>query len=183
MRWIKNPDAKDRGEILSSLEELKSNGKLQEFDGYLKDFVSNSFTIQEKKGVDKEYKRNYSTCLLFSNELNIVKCSGLDRRQVFYECSDKCRNSAEFFNALYQEFDSIPIMKAAFEYFLKIDLTGWNHRVLPVTKTRQKIIALSKDINLRFVEYLLKFEVIVSEISIDKEHLFMMWSEFSDSEG
>jgi len=166
-----------------SLEELKSNGKLQEFDGYLKDFVSNSFTIQEKKGVDKEYKRNYSTCLLFSNELNIVKCSGLDRRQVFYECSDQCRNSAEFFNGLYKEFDSIPHMKRAFEYFLAIDLTDWDHRVLPVTKTRQKIIALSKDINLRFCEYLLKFEVIVPEISIDKQHLFMMWTEFSDSEG
>ena len=58
-----------------SLEELKSDGRLKDFDNYLKDFVSNPYTIQEKKGVDKEYLRNYSTCLLFSNELNIVKCS------------------------------------------------------------------------------------------------------------
>ena len=166
-----------------SLEELKSDGKLRDFDNYLKDFVSNPYTIVEKKGVEKEYLRNYSSCLLFSNELNIVKCSALDRRQVFYECSNKCRNDGEFFNKLYEEFDRIPIMKSIFEHFLSIDLSSWNHRILPITKTRQKIIAVSKDINLRFVEYLLRHEVIRSEIVISKEHLFMYWGEFSDSEG
>jgi len=165
-----------------SLEELKSNGKLREFDNYLKDFISNPFTIQEKKGVDKTYTRNYSTCLLFSNELNVVKCDSLDRRMVFYECSNKCRNDATFFNALYAEFDDIPTMKAIFEYFLAKDISQWNHRELPVTKTRQKIIAISRDINLRFIEHLLRFSVL-SDIKIEKSELFMMWGEFTDTEG
>ena len=165
-----------------SLEELKSNGKLREFDNYLKDFISNPFTIQEKKGVDKTYTRNFSTCLLFSNELNVVKCDSLDRRMVFYECSDKCRNDATFFTKLYAEFDDVPTMKAIFEYFLTKDIQDWNYRDLPVTKTRQKIITLSRDINLRFIEYLLKFEVL-SDIEIEKSELFMMWGQFTDCEG
>jgi hypothetical protein len=165
-----------------SLEELKSNGKLREFDNYLKDFISNPFTIQEKKGVDKTYTRNYSTCLLFSNELNVVKCDALDRRMVFYECSDKCRNDATFFTALFAEFDNVQIMKAIFEYFLAKDISKWNYRDLPVTKTRQKIISVSRDINLRFVEYLLRFEVLRDTV-IEKSELFMMWENFTTSEG
>ena len=166
-----------------SLEELKSCGKLREFDNFLKDFVSNPFTIQEKKGMDKEYLPNYSTCLLFSNELSVVKCDALDRRMVFYECSDVCRNDASFFNKLYAEFDSIPTMKAIFEYLLEIDLTDWNHREFPETKTRAKIIAVSRDINLRFIIYLLQVEVLGSEAVMHKSELFMAWEQFIDSEG
>ncbi len=166
-----------------SLEEVKSNGKLTDFDNYLKDFVSNPFVINEKKGIDKEYKRNYSTCLLFSNERTIVKCDSLDRRMVFYETGGKQnRNTAGFFDKLYAEFDSIPVMKACFEHFLAVDLEAWNYRQFPVTKIRKKIIACSRDINVRFGLFLYKSQGAEVRLASAYE-IYGDWEIFCDEHG
>jgi hypothetical protein len=161
-----------------TLEEVKSSGKLREFDNFLKDFVSNPFVIQEKKGFDKEYLRNYTTCLIMSNEIHIVKCDQLDRRMVFYTCNDEVRNDKIFFDKLYTEFDSIPVMKACFEYFMKLDISNWDYRKFPITKIRKKIIACSRDVNLRFLKYLFKTTLLSPVSHITRQELFMFWSEF-----
>ena len=110
--------------------------------------------------------------------MHIVKCDQLDRRMVFYTCNNEVRNDKTFFDKLYAEFDSIPVMKSCFEYFMKLDISGWDYRKFPITKIRKKIIACSRDINLRFIKYLFK-SVLLSPIShISRHELFMYWSEF-----
>ena len=164
------------------LEELKADRN--KFDSFLKDFVSNRHIMLERKGHDREYTLNYSTCLLFSNDLNVTRVDSLDRRQVFYECSDQCRNDGEFFTKLYEEFDSPAVMKAIFEYLLKIDLTNWDYRSFPSTQTRVKLQQISRNINHRFAEYLLENDLGVQEsLVIGKSELFMIWQQFIEFEG
>ena len=165
-----------------ALEELKADRK--KFDSFLKDFVSNSHILLEKKGQDRLFVPNYSTCLLFSNDLNVTRVDSLDRRQVFYECSDVCRNDADFFTKLYEEFDDPKIMKAVFMFLLSLDLSKWDYRVFPETQTRRKLQNLSKNINHRFAEFILQTDLRDKEtIVVDKCELFMLWQSFIEDEG
>jgi phage/plasmid-associated DNA primase len=165
-----------------ALEELKADRK--KFDSFLKDFVSNSHILLEKKGQDRVFVSNYSTCLLFSNDLNVTRVDSLDRRQVFYECSDACRNDADFFSELYQEFDDPRIMKAIFMFLLSLDLSKWDYRVFPETQTRRKLQNISKNINHRFAEFILQTDLRDRKtLTCDRAELFMLWQQFIEDEG
>ena len=166
-----------------SLEEMKDTGKIK-YDNFLKDFVSNQNIFIEKKGVDRMYHMNYSTCMMFSNDCFVNKVNELDRRQVFYDCSDTDRNDKKFFDQLYSEFDSLPIMKAIYEFLVALEISEWNYRDIPENRTRDKLQQLSKDVNIRFIEYLLNTEFSYDTTrTLTQEQLYYEWGSFIESQG
>ena len=170
--------------LFIGLEEMRDRKTSRQFDSYLKDFVSNSHVMVERKGFDRTYERSFSTCILLSNSYNVTKVEKTDRRQVFYECSNVGINDGVFFGRLYEEFDNIAIMKAWFEFLLnKVDITGWDYRKFPVCETRLRMQEISKDVNDRFCEWLLSTDLRDKpEVEMCKTELFLCWSEFIDSE-
>ena len=71
-------------------------------------------------------------------------------------------------------------MKMCFDFFLNYDISSWDYRKFPVTNLRRKIIACSRDVNLRFLKYFVQ-HVEIWELS--KQELFMYWNQFVEEHG
>ena len=142
------------------LEELTDSGVLFKMDALIKELISQTKQLLEKKGQDRTVGYNHAQVLMFSNEFRTCRIMPGDRRFCVIQNSNCKKHDVTFWLDLYSEIRDPEIMKSIFDYFAGLDLTNWNYRNLPQTELRQKIIQSCESAMMRFLRF------IFSEIAV-----------------
>ena len=160
------------------LEEVTSNKKnsLREFSGLLKDVSSMTELLVEKKGIDRKVVPFYGNVLVFSNELFVVQVTSDNRRVVCFQASEKC-NDKPFFDEVYRELDSLEVMKGAWDFFLKRDISHWDYTKIPETDLMKTLQRCSENVNLKFARWFFKLRG-TDDLLISETELYSYWSDF-----
>ena len=139
------------------LEEVSAKkGGLKEWRGLLKDKISSTTLLLERKNQERVQTNFYANIIIFSNEFQVLSCSTHDRRFVFFSSDNSKANDREFFVKLYAELNSLPHMKAAFDFFSKWDTTKFNYRKITHSRIKDKLAQCSEKNVTKFHRYLFK---------------------------
>jgi len=133
--------------ILTICDEISNYGGAFKSNNKLKNLITQSDQIIEKKGLDPVKFTDFNNYIFLSNNDWPIKVEQSDRR---YFCLDldnsKCTDS-DYFDALVEQLnpDSANIF---YNYLLNIDISNWKKLKIPKTGLRNelKINSLSKPI-------------------------------------
>lgn len=138
------------------LEEVSAKkGGLREWNGLLKDKISSTTLLLERKCQERVQTPWYANVIIFSNEFQVLSCSKFDRRLVFFTSDNSVANDKEYFVKLYSEINSLPHMKAAFDYFSNWDTSKFNYRAIPYSRIKEKLAQCSEKHVTKFHRHLL----------------------------
>jgi len=163
------------------LEEVTAKrGGLHEYNGFLKDKISSTTLCCELKGKERILVPWYANLLLFSNEYNVLTVSKWDRRLVFFESDSSIANDTAYFRKIHQELDSIPHLKAAYDFLLNYDSSSWNYRLIPETQTKQNLVRCSEKTANKFHMHLFRYMLKEQQTyTLTEEDLYMYYCEFA----
>jgi len=163
------------------LEEVTAKrGGLHEYNGFLKDKISSTTLCCELKGKERILVPWYANLLLFSNEYNVLTVSKWDRRLVFFESDSSIANDTAYFRKIHQELDSIPHLKAAYDFLLNYDSSSWNYRLIPETQTKQNLVRCSEKTANKFHMHLFRYMLKEQQTyRLTEEDLYMYYCEFA----
>ena len=127
------------------LEEVSARkGGLKEWNGLLKDKISSTSLLVERKCKERVQTPWFANVVIFSNEFQVLSCSKFDRRLVFFSSDSSKANNKSYFVKVYTELDSVPHMKAAFDYFSSYDISDFNYRAIPYSRIKEKLAQCSE---------------------------------------
>ena len=89
-------------------------------------------------------------------------------------------NDTAYFRKIHQELDSIPHLKAAYDFLLNYDSSSWNYRVIPETKTKQNLVRCSEKTANKFHIHLFKYMLQENPpYTFTEEDLYMYYCEYA----
>ena len=91
-------------------------------------------------------------------------------------------NNKDYFIAIYKELASLPVMKAAFDWFASLDVSKFNYRAIPYSETKDKLAKCSEKNVTKFHRWLLRTEL-VGEATFDESDLYHNYKVFCEEYG
>ena len=122
-------------------------------DGKIKNAITRDYNKLEKKGLEPYDNTNNIGYVFLTNNDNPIKVPADDRRFCGIECNNKYANNKEYFTNLYAEINSGKYDKAFYNYFLNVNLNGFdfiNER--PTTSFYNNMKELNTPIIVKFLE-------------------------------
>ena len=168
----------------SIIEECVSN--IKDHHNFLKDMISSTSLLCEKKNVDKQFVPWYSNIIVFSNTLHCLRVDYQDRRLVFLEPDAKLvnKNKKEFFDRYYDEINDPSVVRSFFDYLLENHDPDWDYRKLPYSRLKERLQKSNADVDTRFIKYLFtEYFSEQEEYNFDEQELWMAWCQFTSDHG
>lgn len=155
------------------LNELSAK-ELNQYDGVLKDAVTeSSFDIQEK-GKDPYQLRSFHRFVTFTNkEHNPIQTSKDDRRKLIVQCSDEKKGDSAYFTRLYQCLDNEDVLVWLFQFFMQRNVTEFNAtrgRNIPKTEYQQELAQGYTDVVADW------FDHVIDEYHVKQGMNEMLWT-------
>lgn len=147
-----------RSSLWVFLEEIKSKGSAWEQAGRLKDLISSESQLWEKKHHETEYGRWYGSIVIFSNDSYGIRVEATDRRYILFDTDYTLRDNKEFHDLVDHETMDADYMTTAFHYFLNKDISNWNWRQIPKTKTRTQVKRACETVVMTFTRWFFQDE-------------------------
>lgn len=149
------------GKKLIQIEELENVSEFSSnVENRLKGYITDNTICIEKKGLERYTAESVCNFIGTSNYAIPVRISSHDRRFWIVKCSSEKINEREYWNKLYQVFDT-PAFLPAVMYLLKnIDLTDYNHTIVPKTVGNEIVKECRKEDPAEFLlwQYIEEFE-------------------------
>ena len=136
------------------LEEIKGRGAAWDQAGRLKDLITADSQMWTKKHHDTEEGRWYGSIVIFSNNSYGIRVETSDRRYVLFDTNWRLRDDKEFHDQVTKETMDADYMATAFQWFLDRDVSKWNWRKIPKTKTRTDVKQACEDVAMTFTRWL-----------------------------
>ena len=125
------------------LEEVSARkGGLKAFNGMLKDKISSNTLLCEVKNKERVQVPWYASIIIFSNEFNVLSVSKNDRRLICFKSDSTKANQKDYFVGVHRELSDLGVMRAAYDYFLSYDTTGFNYREIPQSDMKDALVNL-----------------------------------------
>ena len=130
--------------MLVILNELKNCGedRLANFDSLKSLITDDKFRINEKNE-PMRVAENVNNFIFVSNNAYPVKIENSDRRYVVLKCNDKYKGNFDYFGKLVERCDK-EFYDNLLTYFMKLDLSTFNVRLIPQTEAKQDLIEASR---------------------------------------
>jgi hypothetical protein len=147
-----------RSSLWVFLEELKSKGGAWTQAGRLKDLISSQSQLWEKKHHETEEGGWYGSIVIFSNSSYGIRVENSDRRYVLFDTTFKYRDDKTFHDLVSAQTMNAKYMASAFRFFMDRDVSKWNWRVIPKTKTRTAVKQACESVFMSFSRWLFDCE-------------------------
>ena len=143
----------------------------------IKNAITRNINNIEKKGMDPYENTNNIGYIFLTNNDNPIKVQHDDRRFTGFECNSAYANNKEYFTNLYNEINSCKYDKAFYDYFLNVDLTGFDFiNKRPITNFYNNMKELNIPILARFFENIVDSQN--KECSYAAAELFAKFNDF-----
>ena len=146
------------GKLLVSIEELEnfSRSEWESISSTLKRMITSDRIVLQDKGTKSHEENNYNNYMLCSNNDAIKDDDG--RRYFILDISTKMIGNASYYETLYDFVMNDQVGEAFFQILHKIDVTGFNPQVFPLTQSKLESIVSRLDPVSKFLkdEYILK---------------------------
>lgn len=189
-----------RSSLWVFLEELKSKGGAWTQAGRLKDLISSQSQLWEKKHHETEEGGWYGSIVIFSNTSYGIRVENSDRRYVLFDTTFKYRDNKKFHDLVSFQTQDANLMAAAFRFFMDRDITEWNWRKIPHTKTRTAVKQACESVFMSFSRWFFEcqshfyarntfcsgqehYDRDTHTAYADKEHLVSAFREYKTSTG
>ena len=136
--------------ICNELSSAESNKYLN--SDALKSVITENTVDINQKNMPVRTTENVCNLILVSNDFIPIKIEQGDRRYVVTEVSDKYKGNFDYFEQLCNSLYSKNFRNNLFTFCMKRDLSSFNPRRIPQTKTKEEILNLSKSAYQLFVE-------------------------------
>jgi len=136
------------------LEEIKSKGSAWEHSGRLKDLITSSSQLWEKKYHETENGNWFGQIVIFSNDSYGIRIENCDRRYVVFDTKYHYRDDKALHDLVASQTMCPDHMAEAFKYFMERDVTKWNWRNIPDTETRTAVKECCENVFLSFTRWL-----------------------------
>ena len=143
-----------RSSLWVFLEELKSKGGAWTQAGRLKDLISSKSQLWEKKHHETEEGGWFGSIVIFSNSSYGIRVENSDRRYVLFDTTFKYRDDKPFHDLVSAQTQDAKHMSAAFRFFMDRDVSQWNWRLIPKTKTRTAVKQACESVFMSFSRWL-----------------------------
>ena len=140
------------------LEEIKSKGSAWEHCGRLKDLITSTSQLWEKKYQETENGSWYGQIVIFSNDSYGIRIENCDRRYVVFDTKYHYRDDKALHDLVASQTMCPDHMAEAFKFFMGRDVTHWNWRDIPDTKTRMAVKECCENVFLSFTRWLFESE-------------------------
>lgn len=140
------------------LEEVKGKGSAWELAGRLKDLISSESQLWEKKHHETESGGWFGSIVIFSNDSYGIRVEATDRRYCLFDTDYTLRDDNEFHNLVDHETMDADYMTTAFHFFLNRDISNWNWRNIPKTKTRTQVKRACETVIMTFTRWFFQDE-------------------------
>ena len=140
------------------LEEIKSKGSAWEHSGRLKDLISSTDQNWEKKYHETESGGWYGQIVIFSNDSYGIRIENCDRRYVVFDTKYHYRDDKDLHDRVAAETMCPDHIAEAYKFFMKRDVSKWNWRNIPETKTRLAVKECCENVFLSFTRWLFEKE-------------------------
>ena len=189
-----------RSSLWVFLEEIKGKGAAWDQAGRLKDLISSDSQLWEKKHHETEEGGWYGSIVIFSNNSYGIRVETSDRRYVLFDTLYTLRDNKQFHDQVDNETMDADYMTTAFQFFLDRDISKWNWRQIPKTKTRTAVKRACESAAMTFTRWLFENEsnymddwinagVVLRQVKNDyqlttnKEHLVKAFRRFKETTG
>ena len=189
-----------RSSLWVFLEELKSKGGAWTQAGRLKDLISSQSQLWEKKHHETEEGGWYGSIVIFSNSSYGIRVENSDRRYVLFDTTFKYRDDKKFHDLVSAQTNDAKWMAAAFRFFMERDISEWNWRQIPKTKTRTAVKKACESVFMSFSRWFFEndtnfysrnsfasgneyYDSSTKTAYADKEHLVAAFREYKTSTG
>jgi hypothetical protein len=151
MRDITNNfNSMQKGKLLFVLNEV-ANYSGHKNNDILKSKITEDIQRVEPKGKEAFLIRCFIRLLLTSNCRNPMLSDKYDRRLFALEVSNIKVGDREYFAQLHKDINDEAVLKEFFDYVVNIDLTGWDHRTIPMTNLKIKLVSDSFSASIRYL--------------------------------
>ena len=192
-----------RSSLWVFLEEIKSKGGAWEQAGRLKDLISSESQVWEKKYHEAEEGGWHGQIVVFSNSSYGLRVEVSDRRYVLFDTEYTLRDDKQFHDRVSEETMNPDFIATAFKFLMERDVSKWNWRKIPKTKTRTAIKQACESVCMSFTRWLFesidhfkytpdynKFEYDESRVELkknfaitNKKHLVAAFRKYKDVSG
>ena len=147
-------DTGREGAILIHLEEVGSQANKKEANG-LKALITGDTININPKQIKPYDVPNIARIMMTTNEPDPIKLEGSDRRFLIANPSDRLHaKGLEWWAGIQEHFKSEAFLHTLGRFLEKVDLTGWNPRIMPMTEVKKDMLEWSKPQAQEFLEYL-----------------------------
>ncbi|MDE0745960.1 MAG: DUF5906 domain-containing protein, partial [SAR202 cluster bacterium] len=136
------------------LEEVKGKGASWTEASRLKDLISSDSQLWTKKHQETEEGSWFGSIVIFSNNSFGIRVETSDRRYVLFDSSEKYRDNIEFHNLVEAQTMDVEYMSNAFWFFMERDISNWNWKKIPKTKTRTAVKEACESVGMTFTRWL-----------------------------
>jgi hypothetical protein len=193
-----------RNSLWVFLEEIKGRGAAWDQAGRLKDLISSSSQLWERKHHECEEGGWYGSIVIFSNNSYGIRVETSDRRYVLFDTLCELRDNKEFHDLVDTETMDADYMTNAFDFFMNRDISGWNWRNIPSTKTRTAVKRCCESVAMTFTRWLFENKtnyvddwltsgvelkdrstdrILDFQLITNKEHLVVIFRKFKERTG
>ena len=136
------------------LEEVKGKGASWSEASRLKDLISSDSQLWTKKHHETEEGSWFGSIVIFSNNSFGIRVETSDRRYVLFDTSEKYRDNIQFHNEVEAQTMDVEYMSNAFWFFMNRDISKWNWKKIPKTKTRTAVKEACESVGITFTRWL-----------------------------
>ncbi len=113
--------------------------------GMLQNLITEPFLPIERKGKDIMRVSSFQRIMITSNHHHVVPASADERRYFVLTVSDRKKQNADYFDALYAEIEDVKSIQAFIDYLMHVDISDFDPRNPPKTNalTEQKLANLT----------------------------------------
>jgi hypothetical protein len=147
-------DTGKEGAILIHLEEACARANKAKASR-LKSLITGECIDINPKGVRAYSVPNVARIVMTTNEADPVKLEDSDRRYLIANPSDRLhKKGLAWWASIQEQLKSAAFLRTVGKMLETIDLTGWNTRLLPMTKVKEDLLEFSKSNEQLFLEAL-----------------------------
>lgn len=139
------------GKLLTVLNEISNYGGAHKSNDYLKSLITDETLTIEPKGKETYTIRDCSRFVFLTNNNWAVKVESRDRRYVVIEADQEHVGNHEYFTRLAAALEHPDAPTSMFSYLATLDLSQWNHRLLPQTQARDEVQLASVPTPIRYI--------------------------------
>lgn len=147
-------DTGREGAILIHLEEVGSQANKKEANGLKALITGDTININPKQLKPYDVP-NIARIMMTTNEPDPIKLEGSDRRFLMVNPSDRLHaKGLDWWADVQEKFKNEAFLHTVGQFLEKVDLTGWNPRIMPMTEVKKDMLEWSKPQAQEFLEYL-----------------------------
>lgn len=129
--------------FLINLNELSKKETI-ECEGKIKGLITDPKLTINNKGVNQYDINSFHRFIITTNNLEPIKTSKDDRRNLIIRSSDEKCSDKDYFNKLHEYLDDVNVIKTCYEYFKSIPkMDEFNKLEIPVTDYQSNLKELS----------------------------------------